>query len=77
MSSMKIEIDGEMQSRWQELADRHGLDPERQITDAILERLEELEDYFLVVDRLGEPYKTISHDEMKRRLGLVGDADSS
>lgn len=74
MASLSIEIDGELQSRWEQLADKHGLDPRQQITDAIIKRLEELEDYFVVRDRVAEPYVAVPHDEMMRRLGLDGNA---
>jgi len=71
MASLSIEIDGELQSRWERLADKHGLDPKRRITVALIERLEELEDYFVVKDRVDEPYVAVPHDEMMRRLGLA------
>ncbi|RYE78655.1 MAG: anti-toxin [Hyphomicrobiales bacterium] len=77
MSTLSIEIDGELQSRWEELAKKHGLDPQQQITDAIIDRLEELEDYYLVKDRLSGPYETIPHEEVLRRLGLSDHADES
>ena len=74
MSTLSIEIEGELQSRWEQLADKHGLDPKQQITDAILERLEELEDYFVVRERLSDGHQAVPHEEMLRRLGLAGDA---
>jgi predicted DNA-binding protein len=77
MSTLSIEIDGELQSRWDELAKKHGLDPKQQITDAIVDRLEELEDYYVVKERLSRPYETIPHEEVLRRLGLSDHADES
>lgn len=77
MSTLSIEIDGELQSRWEELAKKHGLDPQQQITDAIVDRLEELEDYYVVQERLSKPYETIPHEEVLRRLGLNDHADEN
>ena len=73
MSTLSIEIDGELQSRWEELAKKHGLDPRQQMTDAIIDRLEELEDYYVVKERTSGPYETIPDEEVWKILGL-GDA---
>jgi predicted DNA-binding protein len=70
MSTLSIEIDGELQSRWEELAKKHGLDPQQQITDAIIDRLEELEDYYVVKERTSGSYETIPDEDVWKILGL-------
>ena len=47
--------------------------------EAIIDRLEELEDYYVVKERTSQPYETIPHEtipheEVRRRLGF-NDAD--
>lgn len=77
MDTLSVEIDGELKARWDELARQHGLDPTQQITAAIIDRLEELEDYYVVKERLSRPYETIPHEEVLSRLGLNDHADES
>lgn len=77
MDTLSVEIDGELKARWDELARKYGLDPQQQITDAIVDRLEELEDFYVVKERLSRPYETIPHAEVLRRLGLKDHADES
>lgn len=74
MDTLSVEIDGELKARWDELARQHGLDPTQQITAAIIERLEELEDYYVVKERLAKPYETIPDEEVWRILGLDDNA---
>lgn len=77
MKTLSIRIDDEIKARWEELAKAHGLNPSQHMRAAIIDKLEELEDYYVVKERLSEPYETIPHDEVLRRLGLsdVDDED--
>jgi hypothetical protein len=43
--------------------------------DAIIDRLEELEDYYVVRERLSQPYETSPREEVLRQLGLSDVAD--
>ncbi len=76
MKTVSVRIDDDIKQRWAELAKAHGLNPSQHMRDAIIDRLEELEDYYVVKERLSKPYETISHEELLRRLGLSDNADT-
>jgi RHH-type rel operon transcriptional repressor/antitoxin RelB len=75
MKTLSIRIDDEIKARWEELAKTHGLNPSQHMRNAIIDRLEELEDYYVVKKRLSKPYKTIPHEQLLRQLGLSDVAD--
>ena len=50
--------------------------PSQHMREAIIGRLEELEDYYVVKERTSKPYKTVPHEEVLRRLGLSDNADT-
>lgn len=70
MKTLSIRIDDEVKARWEQLAKEHGLNPSQHMRAAIIDRLEELEDYYVVKERLSKPYKTIPHEEVWRSLGF-------
>ena len=75
MKTLSIRVDEEIKARWEQLAKTHGLNPSQHMREAIIDRLEELEDYYVVKERLSKPFETISNDEVWRRLGFSDDAD--
>lgn len=75
MKTVSVRIDDDIKQRWAELAKAHGLNPSQHMRDAIIDRLEELEDYYVVKERLSQPYETIPHEEVWRRLGFEDSGD--
>lgn len=75
MKTLSIRIDEDVKARWEQLAKAHGLNPSQHMREAIIDRLEELEDYYVVKERTSKPYKTIPHEEVWRQLGLTDIAD--
>jgi predicted DNA-binding protein len=75
MKTLSIRIDDEVKTRWEQLAKAHGLNPSQHMREAIIDRLEELEDYYAVKERTSKPYETIPHEEVLRQLGLTDIAD--
>ncbi len=75
MKTVSVRIDDDVKQRWAELAKAHGLNPSQHMRDAIIDRLEELEDYYVVKERLSKPYETIPDDEVWKILGLTPSAD--
>lgn len=75
MKTLSIRIDEDVKARWEQLAKAHGLNPSQHMREAIIGRLEELEDYYVVKERTSKPYKTIPHEEVLRQLGLTDIAD--
>jgi RHH-type rel operon transcriptional repressor/antitoxin RelB len=70
MKTISIRIDEDVKSRWDKLADEHGLNQSRLMREAILEKLEELEDFYIVKSRTREPFTPVANEEVWRRLGL-------
>jgi RHH-type transcriptional regulator, rel operon repressor / antitoxin RelB len=70
MKTVSVRLDGEVKARWDELARRHGINPSRLMREAINDRLEELEDFYIVRSRLAEPFDPISNEDVWKRLGL-------
>jgi predicted DNA-binding protein len=63
-------IDDEMKARLEAVATRLGLDRDQVLREALLEKIEELEDYGVVRERLDRPHTRIDHDQVWRKLGL-------
>ena len=77
MKTLSIRIDDEVKARWEQLAKAHGLNPSQHMREAIIDRLEELEDYYVVKERTSKPYETIPDEEVWKMLGLSDRADES
>ena len=69
MKSVSVRIDDDIKARWDQLADEHGLNASHLMRQAIIEKLEELEDFYVVRQRLSEPFETIDNEEVWKRLG--------
>ena len=67
---LAIRLDQEIESRLEQLAKKTGRTKTYYAREAILEHLEDMEDYYLAVETLQNPGKLYSADEAKRELGL-------
>ena len=67
---LAIRLDPETETRLERLARKTGRTKTFYAREAILEHLQELEDIYLVAQRLRRPAKTYSAREVKRELGL-------
>ena len=67
---LAIRLDQEIESRLEQLAKKTGRTKTYYAREAILEHLEDMEDYYLAVEVLQNPGKIYSADEAKRELGL-------
>lgn len=65
-----IDLEPSLERRLKVLARKTGCTIDFHAREAILERLEDLEDAALAVERLGDPAKTFSSEEVKNELGL-------
>lgn len=70
MKTVSVRVDEDIKARWDALARAHGLNQSQLMREAIVNKLEELEDFYVVMERTSQPYETIPHDEVLRRLGL-------
>jgi RHH-type rel operon transcriptional repressor/antitoxin RelB len=67
---LAIRLDQEVESRLEQLAKKTGRTKTYYAREAILEHLEDMEDYYLAVEVLQNPGKIYSADDAKRELGL-------
>ena len=67
---LAIRLDPAIEGRLDKLARLTGRTKTFYAREAILEHLEELEDAYLVLQRLEHPAPTVSAEDVKRELGL-------
>jgi RHH-type rel operon transcriptional repressor/antitoxin RelB len=67
---LAIRLDPEIESRLERLARKTGRTKTFYAREAILEHLDDLEDIYLVKQRLERPGKTLSAEDVKHELGL-------
>ena len=67
---LAIRLDPEIENRLSLLAQKTGRTKTFYAREAILEHLEDMEDYYLAVDALQKPGHIYSKEEAKRELGL-------
>lgn len=66
-----VRLPPEVEKRLERLARRTGRSKTFYVREAVLQHLEDLEDYYLAVQRLEENLPGIPLEEVKRRLGLA------
>ena len=67
---LAIRLDPRIEERLEALAKKTGRTKTFYAREAILEHLEDLEDYYLAVETIQEPGRTYSAEDAKRELGL-------
>ncbi|GIW26898.1 MAG: antitoxin [Meiothermus sp.] len=67
---LAIRLPKEIEERLEALARKTGRSKSYYVRQAILEHLDDLEDYYLALERLEQNLPGISLDEVERRLGL-------
>jgi predicted DNA-binding protein len=70
MKPVSIRLDDDVKERWDRLANEHGLNQSQLMREAIVAKLEELEDFYVVQSRLKRPFKPVPNSEVWKRLGL-------
>ncbi|QBK29355.1 type II toxin-antitoxin system RelB family antitoxin [Roseitalea porphyridii] len=71
MKSVSVRIDDDIKARWERLSDEHGLNASHLMRQAIVEKLEELEDFYTVRQRLSEPFDPVPDEDVWKRAGLA------
>lgn len=67
---LAIRIDKEIEERLDQLAKKTGRTKTFYAREAILQHLEDLEDYYLAAEAARNPGRSFSGEEAKRELGL-------
>ncbi|WP_157014242.1 type II toxin-antitoxin system RelB family antitoxin [Mesorhizobium xinjiangense] len=71
MRTISLRIDNDIKQRWDDLAAAHGLNSSQLMRQAIVEKLEELEDFYVVRERTLTAFKTILDEDVWKRLSLA------
>ena len=70
--ALSVRLPAEIEARLEALARRTGRTKTFYVREAVLEHLEDLDDYYLALERLQNPNgESISLDDVIARLGLV------
>jgi RHH-type rel operon transcriptional repressor/antitoxin RelB len=67
---LAIRLDREIENRLELLAKKTGRTKTYYAREAILEHLEDMEDYYLAVEAIQHPGKLYTSEEAKRELGI-------
>ena len=67
---LAIRLDAEIEERLSALARKTGRTKTFYAREAILEHLDDMEDYYLAIETLQDPGRLYSREEVKRELGL-------
>jgi RHH-type rel operon transcriptional repressor/antitoxin RelB len=70
VNMLAIRLDPEIEERLDQLAKKTGRTKTYYAREAILEHLEDMEDYYLAIETLQKPGRIYSREEVKRELGL-------
>ncbi|MFB9949820.1 DUF6290 family protein [Rhizobium puerariae] len=70
MATFSIRIDDDIKARWARLSADYGLNQSQLLRQAIEEKLEELEDFYAIRERLDKPFRTIPNDDVWKEIGL-------
>jgi RHH-type rel operon transcriptional repressor/antitoxin RelB len=68
---LAVRLPAEIEQRLDALAKKTGRSKTFYVREAILEHIDDIEDYYLAVQRLEENLPTIPLEEVERRLGLA------
>jgi RHH-type transcriptional regulator, rel operon repressor / antitoxin RelB len=68
---LAIRLPDDIEARLRALAERTGRSKSFYVREAVREHLDDLEDYYLAVQRLEDRLPSISLEEVERRLGLA------
>ena len=71
MKTLSVRIDDEIKRRLDELTAKHGINRSHVVREALVEKLEELEDFYVARERLGKPYKSVTHEKLMKDAGLA------
>lgn len=68
MVTFTISFDDDVVEHWSALAAAQGVDLDEKMTQAIIDRMEEMEDYEALRARFSKPGEALSREELLRRV---------
>jgi RHH-type rel operon transcriptional repressor/antitoxin RelB len=69
---LAVRLSPDIEKRLDELSKKTGRTKTYYAREAIIEYIDDLEDYYLAVDRLGSPGRRWTMEEVEKELGLAG-----
>jgi predicted DNA-binding protein len=70
MTTITLAIDDRIKERLDDLARRYGVNQAQLLQEALLEKIEELEDHQLVIERINRPHEVIENRQVWKELDL-------
>ena len=67
---LAVRLDSGVEQRLEALANKTGRTKSFYAREAIMEHLEDMEDYYMAIEVLQKPGRIFSREEVKRELGL-------
>lgn len=69
MKTISLRVEETTKERWDKLSKQYGLNQSGLMREAIIDKLEELEDFYAVKKRLATPYEPILNEQVWKKLG--------
>ena len=70
MKTVSVRLDDVAKARWDRLARDFGLNQSQLMRDAINDKLEELEDFYVVKARMNEAFTPVSNEDVWKQLAV-------
>jgi predicted DNA-binding protein len=70
MTTISFAIDDQIKERLDDVARRYGLNQAQLLQEALLEKIEELEDHQVVNERMNRPHEVIENRQVWKELDL-------
>lgn len=70
MKTVSVRLDDAVKARWDRLAQNFGLNQSQLMREAIIDKLEELEDFYIVKARMSETFTPISNEDVWKHLAV-------
>jgi len=72
MATVSIRIDDDIKRRLNLMVELTGRSPTSILREAILDKMEELEDHLVVTERLAKPFRSVSDEDVWKEIGIEG-----
>jgi len=70
MATISVRIDDDIKKRLSRIAKITGVSQSEILREALCDRLEELEDFHIVKERMAKPFRSVSNDQVWKELNI-------
>lgn len=69
MKTISLRVEEATKERWDRLSKQYGLNQSSLMREAIIDKLEELEDFYALKKRISTPFEPVDNDQVWKQLG--------